>query len=335
MLLSNILSFVVFPVILLFNVKIEKRYDVISIEDSDFIRGVAAIFIFFAHFYTQLYEITNIAIGKLWLYMGGVGVCVFFFLSGYGLNKSDSIEKPGFIIKRLKNVVFPFVFVRSICFFFNYSLSTKGILFFLEYILGIVDPLWFVSMILIIYFGYYICYKMFGKKNLNAALLIYNIVIGILFAIHGAEPRWYNSHLLFSFGMIIADNNKKVIDGLQRINWWLQNLILGILFLSSSILFSVNKNHYCSVLFKVCSGIFLSLLIMNLLLQIRFQSVLIRWIGKNSLLFYIIHLQVLNVYNLTEMNKGYYILTGMFITIISILAYNTVKKRLFIIPEKG
>lgn len=326
MLLTNIVSLLIFPAIVLFNLKVEKRDDVINLSDSNVMKGVAAVFIFFAHFYDHLSGVTGIGIGKLWLYMGGVGVCIFFFLSGYGLNISDSIQKPGFIEKRLKNVLIPFVVIRIICFFINYSFTNKGIAFFIGYVLGIFEPQWFVSMILIIYVGYYICYKIFGRKRLNFAVFVYNVGIGILFFMLGANPRWYNAHLLFSAGMIVADHNASVINTLKRINWWLGNVILGGGFLSFAILFSLNKGCWWSIAFKILSGMFVCLLFMNLFLHVRFRSRPIQWVGRNSLLFYIIHLQILGMPYMNRAGVEWYLLEGLSITIICIFCYNMLKK---------
>lgn len=328
MLLTNILSLLIFPAIVLFNLKVEKRNDVINVSDSNIMKGIAAMFILFAHFYNQLSGMTDIGIGKLWLYMGGVGVCIFFFLSGYGLNRSDSIQRPGFIAKRLKGVLIPFMIIRCICYFINYSSGNKGIVFFSGYVLGIMEPQWFVSVILIIYMGYYVCYKMFGRKRLNFAVFLYNVGIGILFFVLGANSRWYNAHLLFSIGMIVADYNMSVINALKRINWWMGNVILGGGFLCFAILFSVNKGYWWSIVFKLVSGMLVCLLFMNLFLRVRFRSNVIQWIGQNSLLFYIIHLQILSMSFLDGVEDDWYMMAGVATTFLCICLYNALQRGL-------
>ena len=326
MLLTNILSLLIFPAVVLFDLKVEKRNDVINVSDSNIMKGVAAMFILFAHFYNQLSGMTDIGIGKAWLYMGGVGVCIFFFLSGYGLNRSDSIQKPGFIVKRLKSVLIPFIIIRCICFLINYPFKDKEITFFVGYILGLLEPQWFVSVILIIYIGYYVCYKMFGRKRLNYTVFLYNVGIGILFFLLGADPRWYNAHLLFSVGMIVADYNDSVINALKRINWWLVNVIIGGGFFCFAILFSTNKGCWWSIVFKLVSGMLVCLLFMNLFLRVRFRSNVIQWIGQNSLLFYIIHLQILGMPFMHRVGMEWYLLEGLLITVICISCYNVLKK---------
>lgn len=326
MALTNLLSFFVFPVIVLLHLKIEERNDVIGINDSNIMKGIAAIFIFLAHFYNRLSGRTNIGIGKIWLYMGGVGVCLFFFLSGYGLNRSDSIEKPGFIVKRTKNVLIPFVITRSACFLIDSSLWGKGFSFFMEYILGIQEPLWFVTVILLIYIGYYFCYKLFGRKRLNVAVALYNVGIGILFWALGANPRWYNAHLLFSAGMIIADHNDAVISVLKKYGWWLCNVVLGSSFLLFSALFSMNKDSLGGIAFKLASGVFVCLLFMNLFLRVRLRSDIMKWVGKNSLLFYIIHLQVLRMPSMNGVEDKWFLPVGLLATVLCVLSYELVKK---------
>ena len=99
MILTHILSFIIFPIMILLKIQVEERNDILSKCDSDSLKGIAAMCIVFAHFYDFLLKRTDIGLGRLWLNMGGVGVCIFFFLSGYGLNKSMSVARSGFIIK--------------------------------------------------------------------------------------------------------------------------------------------------------------------------------------------------------------------------------------------
>lgn len=80
MLLTNVLSFTIFPITTLLGSRIEKRYGVIDITDSNVLKGISAIFIVFAHFYSQLSMGANIGVGELCLNMGGAGDFSMCFL---------------------------------------------------------------------------------------------------------------------------------------------------------------------------------------------------------------------------------------------------------------
>ena len=47
---------------------------------------------------------------------------------------------------------------------------------------------------------------------MNISVLIFNIVIGVVFIALDFNPRWYNSHILFSMGMYLADYNDRIVD---------------------------------------------------------------------------------------------------------------------------
>lgn len=323
MMLTHILSFVIFPIAILLKIKIEERDDVLNKEDSDSLKGIAALFIVFAHFYNFLLEFTGVGLGKLWLNMGGIGVCIFFFLSGYGLNRSMSVERPGFVSKRLKSVFVPFLIIRIICFFINYSIGSKGLFFFLGYILGIYEPLWFITVILLIYLGYYVVYKVLGKKYLNHVVFLYNVALGILFWSMGLHERWYNAHLLFSVGMIVATYNEKIINFLKKMKWWLVNAVLGVAFLAFSLTFIACKGTLFGIVLKIMSGICICLLFYNIFLYICIKSPLIQWIGRNSLLIYIIHLQILAMpFMKNVIPSDLCLMVGLAITFVAISLYN-------------
>lgn len=328
MLLTNILSFIIFPITTLLGSRIEKRDDVINITDSNVLKGISAVFVIFAHFYNQLSMGTDIGVGKLWLNMGGIGVLIFFFLSGYGLNKSRSFERNDFITRRLKSVLLPFLIIRIFCFFINYSFPERGIAFFMGYIMGMFNPQWFISVILIIYAGYFGCYKIFGRRWLNITVLLYNIGIGILFYVLGTNARWFNAHLLFSIGMLVADYNEKIIYSLRKINWWIANIILGGTFLGASIVFSQNKQYIWSIGFKLVSGTAMCLLLINILLRIRMNSIVLQRIGQNSLLIYLIHLQILSMPFMSRVEDDWYLLTGIMVTFLCVFCYNLLKRGL-------
>lgn len=114
------------------------------------------------------------------------------------------------------------------------------------------------------------------------SVALYNVGIGILFWALGANPRWYNAHLLFSAGMIIADHNDAVISALKKYGWWLCNVVLGSGFLLFSALFSMNKDSLGGIAFKLASGVFVCLLFMNLFLRVRLRSDIMNEVGRKE-----------------------------------------------------
>lgn len=293
MILTHIISFIVFPIMIILSIKKEERTDLFNKEDSMMLRGCAASFIMLAHFYNMIeLQDVSIGIGKVWLFVGGIGVLMFFFLSGYGLNKANSIEQSGFLLKRLKGVLFPYMIIRAIVYVICFDELQHSVLYFLGYLVGVYYNHWYITLTLILYVGYFLCYKIFGKKYLNLSMLAYNIVIAIIFILLDFNQRWYNGHLLFSVGMIVADYNEQIVRWIKKA--WLRKGILAIvLFGVSSVLFTINKGMMWANIFKMLGGVMFFLLIGVVLSKIRINSKILMWIGKNSLFVYVIHVYVI------------------------------------------
>jgi membrane-bound acyltransferase YfiQ involved in biofilm formation len=272
----------------------ESRKDFLSKDDTKAIKGIAALLIFFAHFFDGIVQRgTEVGIGKIWLTAGGIGVSLFFFLSGYGLNKSNSIIKSNFLVKRIKGVLIPFFIIQTVMYMIDLAQGNRASI--IPRVVSAFKSTWFVTLILIIYVGYYVCFKLFGRKHLNISVLIFNIVIGILFILLDFNSRWYNAHLLFSLGMYVADYNDRVVKFVTDSKWWAKcgGGILG--FLCFSIIFTYFKGNLWSNVFKIFAGICLCFFIFCIMGRCRLNSPILLWIGENSLLVYLIHAQVMNV----------------------------------------
>ena len=66
MIVTHIISFILFPLLSLWGIKIEDRKDILNKQDTNAIKGIAAMCIVFAHFYDASSSV-GIGIGKLWL----------------------------------------------------------------------------------------------------------------------------------------------------------------------------------------------------------------------------------------------------------------------------
>lgn len=163
-------------------VRKEARTGKLTYDDSLAIKGIAALLIVFAHSYSLLLNKGySIGIGKVWLLTGGIGVCLFFFLSGYGLNISNGVEKKNYIWRRIKGVLVPYLILELIFFIGETPCSDSNVFEFFQYLIGSWDSSWFVIEIFLIYIGYYICFLLFGRKKLNISMLFFNMGIGLIF----------------------------------------------------------------------------------------------------------------------------------------------------------
>ena len=114
---------VAFPLVLIFGIDWKTvrtgifRTDVMRYEDTENLRGMAALFVIFAHYTLKIKHMGySLGICKPFTWLGGMGVCIFFFLSGYGM--SCSANKNGMtlkkLIRRILTIYLPILAVRAV-----------------------------------------------------------------------------------------------------------------------------------------------------------------------------------------------------------------------------
>lgn len=325
----NVLPFVILGI--LGRVRRESGTGKLTRDDSLAIKGIAALLIVFAHSYSLLANKGySIGIGKIWLLTGGIGVCLFFSLSGYGLNISNGVEKKNYIWRRIKGVLIPYLILELVFFLGETPWAGINVVAFFRYLIGAWDSSWFVIEIFLIYIGYYVCYLLFGRKKLNRSMLFFNMGIGLIFIFLKLEPKWYNGHLLFSAGMYMADYGDQIVNYFRKRNWWFNNIAGAIIYFIFSLIFIANKEIVWFNIFKVLSGACMCLVLMNIMLCYRFCSKPLLWVGSNSLLIYIIHGQVLQLLRMrdTLSNASVLFIAGLLITFAVVVIYDLAERML-------
>lgn len=162
---------------------------------------------------------------------GFLFVGVFFFWSGYGLYKSFKNKQKylcGFIKKRVVPVLVPYVFV---CFLFTleriFVFKEKMPLWFkitnftgitIGYYFG-----WYFQAILLFYLIFYFAFKN-ARYDFDAVLYVFAgvllwVVAGLIIDHNDYFMRgqwWYNSTMLFPFGVLFARNESKIYEFLKK-----------------------------------------------------------------------------------------------------------------------
>lgn len=113
-----LICFIVFPIAVFINA--HKTYSVdrfLDKQDVDIIKGIATCFVILAHLTIQLGPMSGCnRILNIFNVMGGMGVLLFFFVSGYGLYSGYKNKRVGAIYwkKRLINMYLPCVIIQLI-----------------------------------------------------------------------------------------------------------------------------------------------------------------------------------------------------------------------------
>lgn len=307
--LIYILIFIVFPCAFFYKSHIRKEEyilkEVLNKNDTSVLRGFAAIAIMFAHYVVHSMDETDsfggpIAVMK---WAGGLGVCIFFFCSGYGLFLSidDKKIERGFLWKRFKRIL-PTYWILRLIFAILLKKIGNSVLYFVLYVLGIREQAWFVTEILLVYILFYISARI-SRKYLIPVMTAMLTAMSLLFFFMDLEAMWYNANLLFVLGMLFACYKSKLIKWLNN-NYWLKLMATVCLFGILAGIFIVTKGTAVSNFFKLPAGGLVSIILVQLLIKIKPESPIMIFIGKYSLELYIIHLSVWQVYSKLIVNSN-------------------------------
>ena len=269
---------------------------VLTKDDSAAMRGIAAMFVVLAHYLYYLKEqgLNRLGPAQLMEWCGGLGVCVFFFASGYGLwmsYRNKDIDRT-YLYNRFKNLV-PAVIILRLIFGLTSGISNNGALYFLLYIINLKEPLWFVSEIILVYIIFYIAMKI-SKKHCIKLVSFMLVIMSIIFYLLGFEARWYNANLVFTAGMLTARYRQPLLNFLKKL-YFLKLVGMLIVFGICAVGFSAFKGDIWANVLKLFAGAIFSICIFCVLMKLRIHSKLLLIIGRSSLQIYIIHLGVRDI----------------------------------------
>lgn len=339
MILIYLFCFSLIPILLISTIHIiRKKDDTILLNKNDTIvlRGISALCVMIAHYITWFsgnyldegYRYASLILEQL----GGIGVLIFFFVSGYGnyesyINKTPSIS---YLKKRLLKVYVPYLIIKFIlyfaeilCFGIQQDVVQAVIRIFL------VDE-WFIKVIIFEYLLFYLCWKYIRKDRIICYFVFADLLCCLFFYLISYDPRWYNSLWLFAVGMICSKYKDKINHILKnRLFWKVIFLLSG--FALSGIFFTIYKNTVWGTLFKSISGIFLCLMLCLALKKISIESVILIWLGKVSLHLYIVHMSVWKMVKIDSMILKFWVSLVMSI-ILTFILYQLTER---LVPKDG
>lgn len=178
----------------------------LSKVDSNHLKAFGILLVIFCHvggMYTRL--VTP---------LGGIGVAIFLFLSGFGLTKSS--DKKGlkdYWKKRIIAVVVPYLMVETIVVLINvispftseHRNSIIGYLLDISLIFPTYKYGWYLNFLLLMYVVYWLCYFLSEKFNWNLVNMVFicSCVIGIFYGVMGDGLRFEQAFCFF-FGVFFA-----------------------------------------------------------------------------------------------------------------------------------
>ena len=289
----NCVLFLLFPAVALYGTRFYGRNEfaqtLFQREASLYWRGIAALMVVFAHLTIYLEEEgINVGPAVIFDWVGGMGVLLFFFVSGYGTTLSARKVDLKWLVNHILRLWIPVTLLRMI-FYFGYKAADhaydlKG---FLLYAIGLDNPAWFVAVMLSIYVTVYIAKRFFSSHFLTA-LLVLNLLTSAIFLTCGLSPSWYNGHLVFVFGAWLALNGPTVIPDMRK-RWVMCLAICVVVFIIFGFAFAKLKPRVISAPLKLLAGVALSMMVVLLSQKITVHGRTMCQIGTASLYLYIIH----------------------------------------------
>lgn len=332
------LLFIVVVVVVLKSIKIRvpNKDVLIDKNETNVIRGISALFIIISHLEAwegtrELFheKIIHFIIGQL----GGIGVLLFFFVSGYGIYASYATKKNSntFLFKRIENVYLPYLFIKLIMLIL--FILVGGEYYLRDEIFKIISlEDWFVKVIMLQYLSFWILQRRLRKNKLIVLSVFVDCLLSAIFIFEERPLRWFNALWLFTFGFIVSEYEKLIIE------WFKNRIIIKCIFLFGAFIicgtiFAIYKQEVFFIsIFKIISGIFLCMCICGLLQKITLESKLFVYVGIKSLYYYIVHInmwQLLEEYGCTYYRSELTIILTVFISEILYFIYSFFKKRIY------
>jgi peptidoglycan/LPS O-acetylase OafA/YrhL len=242
----------------------------LSKEVSTCLKGVSCLLIVLHHWCSGLSGVgyDNILV-KLLTQAGGVtGVAIFFFLSSYGLTRSQLVKKDSissFFTKRLTKVYIPLVLTNVLWLVLRYS-GQSFVQSFLQ-ILNIGDLLdlatWFCNVIIACYVIFYVSNRL--KKDWMKILVNWILILSLavaLVAYFPYRPCYVYSLVAFPLGGMVAILQDKMnMTKLMMITFFPVVAFFGAM----AMFCTAYKTHLLATLY--CSAVILCLML--ILVELR------------------------------------------------------------------
>ena len=268
-----------------------------SIITGKNLRGLLAITVIFHHLALRT---TGGILFHQFTRVGFLAVAMFFFFSGYGLQKSYIASREyrkHFLLHRIPPVLFPYVIVTAL-FWIMYAIGGR-FLSVQEIILAIINgsPIvsfsWYIINILIFYIVFWFLMILFGS-NYNG-MIVGACVWYVLYAVFcikiGYASWWYNASQLLIVGMFWATYEGKIEYFVKKHYRVLAPLVwvtfLALFLFRDSLANYIGIKELSLILIMMCA-VFFVLTVLFFTMKFEIGNPVLAFLGKNSLEIYLV-----------------------------------------------
>ena len=271
----------------------ELNTNYLSLETGNCLRGFFALTVVLHHISIRT---ESGLLLRLFAFAGLPAVSVFFFLSGYGLQKSymkHEDYKKHFLKRRLSKIIIPYIFV-TLLFWGVYALGQKPYSFkdvVYAFLQG--NPIVLFSWYIVSISSFYIFYWLFMlicKRNYNLMLLyasIWYILYIIVCTKLGYGEWWYNASHPLIFGMFWAIYEPKILPTIKKYYRVILCFVtFGFGFLS--ICRGIINDWLVSLIFAMGSIVFFVFLLILFTAKVKIGNPFMNYLGNISLEIYLV-----------------------------------------------
>lgn len=320
----------------------------------DCIKGLMIILVVLGHACIPSLCNQSIVVSIIYTFINSFNMPIFFVLSGYLFWNSSSKKNSGFISKKVKRLILPYVIYIVYCYIIIFILSninfTKNYIvdagynielsipnIFIDILLckGTLDKhIWFIYVLFIIFsISYFL-----EKRGIKQTYILYgSSLITLLFIISGIDENTIIFKITYYF--IFFSYSTFMIEKRFKRN---QLLLLCIMFCALCIVYIVFADYLREIrlliiLFKIILGILSSIVLINIFRKQDVKKMnLLSEIGRNSFSIYLIHqpfftsgsaIFLMKIFNNTFVSITLATMIGIFVPL-------SLDKILFYIKEK-
>ena len=266
--------------------------DCLSKNGTDALRGALALGILFVHI-TQFCP-GGVAFG-LWEKTGYLLVALFFFLTGYGLQKQHMTKKDyhkGFLGRRLIGVLLPYLVVTAVYWSYYRLLGRSDGLWDVLKLFAEGTPIvsfsWFIPAVMTFYLAFWALMRL--CKQSHSTMVLGGAVWFSLYTVICLGLRWGQWWYISAFpvvaGMAWATYGETIEKALKkRYILWLVLTVAGLA--GALVLDSRLHEGVIDTLLKGCAALLFTLAVVLVLHKVRFGNPVLRLLGQLSMEIYL------------------------------------------------
>ena len=305
-----------------------KQFDItptISYEQGYAIRGIAMLTIIFAHAMNEyeFYSSTTSVILLIPMF-GTLGSSLFFFMSGYGiycsLYKKKDNSNISNLLKHLKKIITPIIIVYIInSIILPQTLSYNDITISHRNAFTLSLPegtdLWFIKIIIFNYITTFLLFKLSERTDLRLIYLtITQVALVSILYMCKAPGYWYISNLCFVFGALHA------IHPIFKRNYIATSILLFAGYYICII------NNIVSAPIQIIGNIAFCIIMASIFNNTNKWPGWLQFIGKNSLLYYLLGIPVMWLIPSNKMYPIFYFIANLVFTSTTVITYKRFEK---------